>query len=230
MAAYISLFISLVSLILMVVILIRFKKLFSTDSIIDKTKAQMNRVIMDVNANADRDMKLINEASRRLRELFNEADKKIESFREAEKLLHNTIAEAEKTGRQHSGINSSKPAIDPEASYRVKNTPPAKGMQQSLFDEVDKEAEKESLLKDETIVTTEGAAYKEVPLFKPKLYDESIGILKMQKDSQEKQNQASDRSLRDKVEKLFKQGMQIEAIAQELSCPASEVQFIIDML
>ena len=61
MAAYIALFISLVSLILMIVILIRFKKLFSTDAIIDKTKSQMNRVIMDVNNNTNRDIELINE-------------------------------------------------------------------------------------------------------------------------------------------------------------------------
>ena len=62
MAAYIALFFSLVSLILMIVILIRFKKLFSTDAIIEKTKAQMNRVIMDVNNNANRDLELINES------------------------------------------------------------------------------------------------------------------------------------------------------------------------
>ena len=58
MAAYIAIFLSLVSLILMFIILIRFKKLFSTDAIIDKTKAQMNRVIMDVNNNASRDIEL----------------------------------------------------------------------------------------------------------------------------------------------------------------------------
>ncbi len=230
MAAYIALFISLVSLILMIVILIRFKKLFSTDSIIDKTKAQMNRVIMDVNANANRDMELINESSRRLRALLNEADKKMESFRDAEQLLHNTIAEAEKAGRSHTSINQVKAAIDPDASYRVRTVPPSKGMQQSLFDEVEKESEKEPLIKDETIVTNEGAAYKEVPLFKAKVYDEKIGIIKMQKDAQEKEAQAQDRSLKDKVEKLFRQGMQIDDIAQELSCPSSEVQFIIDML
>ena len=40
MAAYIAIFLSLVCIILMIIILIRFKKLFSTDAIIDKTKAQ----------------------------------------------------------------------------------------------------------------------------------------------------------------------------------------------
>ena len=230
MATYIALFISLVSLILMIIILVRFKKLFSTDSIIEKTKSQMNRVITDVNANANRDMELINESSRRLRALLNEADKKMETFREATQLLHNTIAEAEKTGRTHHSVNSTRPAIDPDASYRVRSVPQTPGVQQSLFDEVEKEEEKKSILKDETIVTKTGEAYKEVPVINTTTYDEKIGLIKRQKEALEIQSQNSDRSLKEKVERLFNQGMQINDIAQELSCPASEVQFIIDML
>ena len=236
MAAYIALFFSLVSLILMIVILVRFKKLFSTDSIIEKTKSQMNRVITDVNANANRDMELINEASRRLRALLNEADKKMETFKEATQLLHNTIAEAEKAGRSHHSAASTvstvaaRSAIDPDASYRVRTVPQTPGVQQSLFDDVEKEEEKKSILKDETIVTKDGAAFKEVPVINATNYDEKMALLKRQKDAQEQLNQKSDRSLKEKVERLFNQGMQIDDIAQELSCPASEVQFIIDML
>ena len=221
MAAYIALFFSLVSLILMIVILIRFKKLFSTDSIIEKTKSQMNRVIMDVNNNANRDIELINESSRRLRALLNEADKKMENFREAMQLLRNTIAEAEKTP-QKPRKNS---FIDPDASYRVTNKMPTQ--QGSLFDE----AEEKSILKDETVVTQDGAAYKEVPLIVTKVYDDKIGLVKNHLEAQAALSQKTDRSsLKEKVEKLFNQGMQVEDIASELSCPASEVQFIIDML
>lgn len=230
MASYIALFIALVSLILMIVILIRFKKLFSTDAIIEKTKSQMNRVITDVNANANRDMELINESSRRLRALLNEADKKMEHFREAEQLLQNTIAEAEKSGSKHHVNTSTKTSIDPDASYRVRTVPPAAGVQQSLFDEIEKEPEKKTIIKDETIVTNDGAAYKEVPVINTKVYDDKIGLLKMQQDAEKLQAQTSGKSLKDKVERLFKQGMQINTIAQELSCPVSEVQFIIDML
>lgn len=243
MAAYIALFISLVSLILMIVILIRFKKLFSTDAIIDKTKAQMNRVIMDVNNNANRDLELINESSRRLRALLNEADKKMETFREATQLLRTTIAEAEKVGKAHSdklgfveserfadikpvGQKQKKnPYIDPDSSYRVTNGIPAQ--QGSLFDEP---PEEKSILKDETVVTPEGAAWKEVPVLNTKVYDDKLGAEKARQDMIAAQNQNADRSLKDKVERLFKQGMQIDDIAAELSCSTSEVQFIIDML
>lgn len=234
MATYIALFLSLVSLLLMIIILVRFKKLFSTDSIIDKTKSQMNRVIMDVNNNANRDLELINESSRRLRALLNEADKKMENFKEATQLLRNSIAEAEKAGQKP----KKSVYIDPDASYTVTNTVNrnAPAHQGSLFDDAEESAPKESpktqksILKDETVVTPDGAAYKEVPLIITKVYDEKMNIVKTQQEAKTIQSQTSDRNLKDKVEKLFRQGMQIDDIAAELSCPASEVQFIIDML
>ncbi len=234
MATYIALFLSLVSLLLMIIILVRFKKLFSTDSIIDKTKSQMNRVIMDVNNNANRDLELINESSRRLRALLNEADKKMENFKEATQLLRNSIAEAEKTAQKP----KKSVYVDPEASYTVTNTVNrnAPAQQGSLFDDAEEYVPKESpkaqksILKDETVVTPDGAAYKEVPLIITKVYDEKMNIVKTQQEAKTIQSQTSERNLKDKVEKLFRQGMQIDDIAAELSCPASEVQFIIDML
>ena len=235
MAAYIALFISLVSLILMIIIIIRFKKLFSTDAIIDKTKSQMNRVIMDVNNNANRDIELINETSRRLRALLNESDIKMEHFREAMQLLRDTIAEAEKNGSS-SHRTKKTDYVDPDASFRLTDKAPSK--QGSLFDDPPQK-ESKSILKDETVLTPDGAAYKEVPLIVTKVYDEEPAAKKhdLERPASEKPDYKpqfkipkSDPSLKDKVEKLFHQGMQIDDIAMELSCPSSEVQFIIDML
>ena len=240
MAAYIAIFLSLVCIILMIIILIRFKKLFSTDAIIDKTKAQMNRVIMDVNNNANRDLELLNESSRRLRALLNEADKKMESFREASQLLRNLLAEAEKKSGSGAGkivyVESAKepvqktpevkpkvktnPYVDPDASYRVRTMPPPAGTQQSLFDKNETDEEPKTILKDETLITPEGAAYKEVPLIITKVYD----------DKETSAEPKNNRTLKENVERLFHQGMQIDDIAAELSCSTSEVQFIIDML
>ena len=231
MAGYIALFLSLVSLILMIIILIRFKKLFSTDSIIEKTRSQMNRVIMDVNNNANRDLELINESTKRLRALLHDAEKRMESFREASQLLRDMIAEVEKLGgnRQNKVVyvenqnpkTASAPAIDPDASFRVRNTAAGTGTenQRSLFDDYEEEPQK-SILKDETLITKDGAAFKEVPLIITKVYDDKTNS---------KIDSKSQKPLKERVEKLFNQGMQIEDIAQELSCPVSEVQFIIDM-
>ena len=242
MAGYIALFLSLVSFILMIIILIRFKKLFSTDAIIEKTKSQMNRVIMDVNNNANRDLELINESTKRLRALLHDAEKRMESFREASQILRDMIAEVEKLGAGRpakvlyvdnpapavenkaaaSKQKKANPYIDPDASFRVRNSAAGTGTenQRSLFDDVEEEAPS-SIMKDETLVTKDGAAYKEVPLIITKVYDDKTNS---------QINSKQPKPLKESVEKLFNQGMQIEDIAKELSCPVSEVQFIIDML
>lgn len=185
MAAYIALFISLVSLILMIVILVRFKKLFTTDSIIEKTKSQMNRVIIDVNNHANRDLELLNESTRRIKALLNDADKKMESFREASELLRGTIAEAEKIKPKEAPLKIMKIYDD-----KAKESP---AVQQELF-------------------TSKPEPFPVRPQPAP---SQAAGQTK---------------SLKDKVERLFNQGMQIDDIAAELSCSTSEVQFIIDML
>ncbi len=231
MLAYIAIFLSTISIILMVIILIKFKKIFSTDKIIEKTKNQMNRVIIDVNSNANRDIQLINEATKRTRALLNDADRKMDQFRQAGQLLDNKLIQVEKSynnvssrsviiendyktksnGYNRKQDKKSNPYINPNDSYEIKKNP----NQQSLFDEDNED----SLLSDVTKVTHEGAAYKEVPLIITKIYDD-----------QANEKKKSNKPLDDKVEKLFRQGMNVDDIAAELSCSIAEVQFIIDML
>lgn len=233
MLSVIAIILSCISIVLMLIILVRFKKLFSTDSIIDTTKNKMNQIIIDVNNNTKRDLELINEATRRTSEFMNEANKKMKEFHEATQRLREMIAEAEKLGAKKSnrvvyvendklgGIKPvgqikqsfSKSYINPDDSFSVTKKIDENG-QQSLF-----EQEETSVLKDETKVTKDGAAYKEVPLIITKVYDEKMI-----------DKQKSPSFLNTKIEKLFNSGMQIEDIASELSCSISEVQFIIDML
>lgn len=233
MLAAIAIILSSISIILLLIVLVKFKKEYSTDAIIEKTKSQMNRVIMDVNNNANRDLELINESTRRTRALINEADKKMEAFKEATERLRTMIAEADKVSKKGSrtlayseidGLANIKPVgyaetkkeieIDPDTSFELSN--PMK-QQQFSFDE--SENNTNSLLKDETKVTNDGAAYKEVPLIITKIYNDKAMEVKQ-----------SSQPLNQKVEKLFQQGMQIDEIAAELSCSIAEVQFIIDML
>lgn len=216
MLSVIAIILSSISIILMIIILVKFKKLFSTESIIEKTKAQMNRVIIDVNNNANRDIELINDSSKRVRALLNDADRKMEMFKEATQRLRDMIAETENNNKK----NQHKPNIyiDPDAAYSVNiNKQPER--QQSLFEEENVEKPK-SILKDETIVRPDGTAYKEVPFIITKVYD----------DKKINENTTSNKPIEEKVRKLFNQGMQVDEIAAELSCSISEIQFIIDML
>ena len=233
MLVKLALFFSIVSVLIMIIILFKFKKLFSTDSIIEKTRDRMNKLIADINRNANNDIELLNESTRRIRVLLKDADEKMQCFNEATERLREMIAETEKVSKKskakkiaESPIYSEIPKknvqdktklknhpyeknfIDPNSSYEVTNNESLG----SLFDEND------LVLKDETKVTAEGAAYKEVPLIITKVYDDNVAL-----------NANSDNSLGPKVSRMYANGMTVEEIALELDCSTSEVQFIIDM-
>ena len=88
-----------VNLILWIIFLIRFKKIFSTDSIIEKTREQMNKFISDIDSATDRDVYLSGEASKRIQKLLDEEDKKLEMFNEASSRLRDMIAEADRINK-----------------------------------------------------------------------------------------------------------------------------------
>lgn len=234
----VSMIFSSLSIILIIVILIKFNKLFSTHAIIEKTQKQMDKVIADVNRNVKRDIELINEATLRTRSLIKECDIKMEQFKEATQRLREMINEVDKVTKKNTksiiysdyiekdGLANIKPVgykesykktkntftIDPNSSYESVHKDSIQG---SLFDEP--KQQKKSILNDETKVTPEGAAYKEVPLIITKVYDDRI-----------QNNNVT--QINEKVEKLFRQGMSADDIASELSCSISEVQLIIDLL
>lgn len=232
MAAYIALIISSICLILLITILIKFKRLFSTESIIEKTKNQMNKIISDINNNANRDIDLINAATKRTRNLLLEADAKMEEFKEASRLLRDMIATIEKDSKINISSNTiyrdysqltSIPQIDDTQSFEKNDSKQSiktnkkispspyktnayKMQQQSLFDEPIKKDDKKDPITQENLM--------------PKIVTNIIP------DNVDRQ----DVSINDKVEKLFGEGMEVEEIASQLSCSITEVQFIIDML
>lgn len=243
MASYIAIFLSLVCIILLIILLARFKKYFSPDSVIEKARIQMNKMVSDINNQTNRDLELIREANRRVKALLSDADQKMDQFKQATDRLREMIAIADKLEEQYEkpqlyyenkNISNIKPVgqykrniatqnytnnqnVDPNASFQLTTA-----RQGSLFDEeADFQPESKSILKDETTVTPDGAAYKEVPLIVTKIFDEKPVINKTEKQGKQ---------LNENIRKLFSQGYQVEEIAKKLSCSITEVQFIIDML
>lgn len=255
MASTIAIFLSLVTITLLSIILIRFKKIFSTDNIIEKTKLYMDKMIKDINSQANRDLDLVRESSNRLKALLNESEHKMELFREATNRLRDMIAEAERINQiagtayvENKNLSGIKPVrkpssskrsyeritdIDPDASYEI-----SKPQQRSLFDTDDalgNEAPK-SILKDETTVTQDGAAYKKVPLIITDVYDEepksrpkSENYKAPKAGFSQSSSFSAGSNFSERVWKLFNSGYQVEQIATELSCSVTEVQLIIDM-
>ena len=196
-----------VNLILWAILLIRFKRLFSTDKIVEKTEQQLNHLIKEIDMAADRDTYLAKETSKRIKNQIEEAEQKMELFNQATNRLRDMIAEADKINKgQKYNIQ---PAVDPEAAYElnIKNKKPEQG---NLFEQ-----------NNETIVTPDGAAYQEVPLIITKVYDDQPNKLS---EAERKKNMTAT------VQKLFAQGYSADEISQKLNCSITEVQFIIDLL
>ena len=196
-----------VNLILWAILLIRFKRLFSTDKIVEKTEQQLNHLIKEIDMAADRDTYLAKETSKRIKNQIEEAEQKMELFNQATNRLRDMIAEADKINKgQKYNIQ---PAVDPEAAYElnIKNKKPEQG---NLFEQ-----------NNETIVTPDGAALHEIPLVITKVYDEKQNGLT---EAEKKKNMTH------KVQRLFAEGYSAEDIAKKLDCSITEVQFIIDLL
>ena len=189
-----------VNLILWGIFLIRFKRLFSTDDIINKTEQKVNHFIKEIDQAADRDTYLAKETTKRIKSMLDDADRKMELFQQATTRLRDMIAEADKInkGQKYTIIESTKPEQgnlfeEPDNTYTDKK--PAK-----------------SIPKKET---------GEIPLVITKVYDEKSH--KMTEEEKKKH-------MPDLVRKMFADGRTPEEIAQNLNCSITEIQFIIDLL
>ena len=234
---------TVINIALWIIMLVRFKKLFSTDLIIEKTRTQMNQMIVDIDKTTDRDMFLVRESEKRLREELAEADKKMELFKEATERLRDMIAEADRINKASASkrvydfssqtYGSSSIEKKAAASYLKEqklgssfskrpelNIDPDSSFELNSQNELFPVQNENPIIKDEIKVTQDGAAYKEVPLIITKVYDEQQN----QSDSE------MNLSLNEQVKKLYEQGYKAEEIALQLSCSITEVQFIIDML
>ena len=251
MAETIAIILSFITIVLLSVFLIRFKKIFSTDKVIEKTKTYIEKMVKDINGQANRDLELIRESSNRLKALLNETEHKMEQFREASRLLQNAIAEADKINRnsgasiiyeENKNLEGIKPVrkpssvrvastvkneIDPDSRYEI-----SKPQQNSLFDYDEADFQntrnaQQSILNDETTVMPDGAAYKHVPLIITKVMEDKP--LDKGNDREARTSFTNKSDFKDQVMDLFNKGFQVEQIANELSCSITEVQFVIDM-
>ena len=195
------------NIILWIVFLIRFKRLFSTDKIIEKTEQKMNHLIKEIDQAADRDTYLAKETSKRIKSQIEEAERKMELFQEATNRLRDMIAEADRINKGQK--YTIKPAVDPDAAYevKIKDKKPEQG---NLFEQ-----------NEETVVTPDGAAVHEIPLIITKVYDEQSNKMS---ESERKKNMTAT------VQRLFAEGYSADQISQKLNCSITEVQFIIDLI
>ena len=76
--SYFALILSAINIILFFIFLIKFKSIFSTDSILEKTAKRVDKMIAELNENAQRDLDLLSSSSRSFSEFRTRQDFKCE--------------------------------------------------------------------------------------------------------------------------------------------------------
>lgn len=213
--------ITIINVILWIVFLIKFKRLFSTDDVIAKTRSEMNNMIIDINRNTERDITLIDDRTQKLKLIIADADKRIALAREEEskrtsvKELHTVVSKG--TAARRAADNYRRTAgqekPEPEFAYNVTDSGiQAAGVQQTLFDQNAKKIDTSVNM----TVREDGAAVAEVPVIAPKVYFSETPI-------------APEKDFNKQVTEFASAGLTVEQIAKKLSCSTSEVQMVLDM-
>ena len=95
----------IVNIILWGVFLFNFKKLFSTDKIIEKTADKMNHMVSDIDNTTQRDVYLLNEKTKKLQSMLDEAEIQMDMFKAATQRLREMIAESEKISKKNPKVS-----------------------------------------------------------------------------------------------------------------------------
>lgn len=214
--------IGILNIVLWIIFLVKFKKLFSTDDVISKTRSEMNNMIMDMNRNTERDINLIDDRTQKLKLVIAEADRHIALAR-AEEEKRASVQELRTAVNRTPSVE--KRAVDtykrasggekpqPEAAYEVTDTGiRAAGVQKSLFDENVKAVDTQA----KVVVQEDGTAYAEVPVITPKVFFSETPV-------------TPKKDFNKQVTEFAAAGLTVEQIAKKLSCSLSEVQMVLDM-
>ncbi|MCR4741829.1 MAG: hypothetical protein K5866_03030, partial [Treponema sp.] len=98
MLAYIALILSIFVLFLLIILLIRFKKLFSTEKILEKITLYMEKRLTEINSITSRDLDLLRASSENIHNLLDESEVVMKKYQEATNRLRDVIAQSENSG------------------------------------------------------------------------------------------------------------------------------------
>lgn len=239
MLVLVSSFFCIFNIILWIFFLSKYKKFFSTDEILERTREELDRMIADVNRNAGRNIDIIEDRIRELKAAAAEADRHVafaQSELERQKSLVSFQQKIEASSPQRSGgrykqsaaekykRNSSQQAqagrhsedsygLTSEGRMYVQNE---KRGQAELFDQIPDEHEIVSESGTVFSVESGGTPVTKVPVVGPDVayVDNPIEPKK---------------SFRDMVHDLNLVGHSVEEIAVELGRSTTEVQMVLDM-
>lgn len=247
----------LVNVVLWIIFFIRFKKLFSTDKIIENTSEKMNKLVSDIDKTTKRDLFLSSEAEKRIKALLEEADAKMEMFKEATQRLREMIAEADRLSRKlpnKSPIYQDVQEVPVKAyEYEKQNNPKRNPVRRNIDSylnnatrpegtkninpdtayEVVKNQQAELFDSDYSSSSNNSSALHDSPMQVTQegaaFKEVPLIITKVYDEIPQNNEGKSKKNLSKQVQELYNNGKSVEEIANELSCSRTEVQLIIDM-
>lgn len=239
------------NLVMWLLAIVRFRKIFSTDDIIEKARHELNNMMMEINRNAERNISLIEDRIQKLKEVTEETDRHIEILRGELKSVENTkVFQSRLLG----GVEP-KPAAPVAKKTRTSAKKVAAKVEESneLFDEKNLVALQEktpsepkprgplAMYQREQSISKKPA---ERDSFSQEI-DEIVKKSSFQVENQEsraKKNSSGPeivvaenlikpkKSKKDQVRDLAATGMTVDEIAQQLKTTTTEVEFILEML
>ena len=227
MAGIIVFTLCLINLLLWGLLFKKFKKLFSTDDVIEKTRNELNRMIVEVNRNAERNITLIEARISDLKSIIVQADSHVSLLKseieksnaisayksKIEKTVHskNTVPQFKvEAYRKNSMQNQQK--ITSDSAFELTQSALEKNGQQNLFSD-----ERSQPFGIQAVnVSEDGNSFKEVPVLGNNVHitDNPITLKK---------------SFNAEVNERYLRGETVEEIAASLSRSVTEVQFALDM-
>ena len=210
-----------------IVLIKKFRKLFSTDGIIASAREELNRMIDDVNRNTAKDLNLLDSKMREAERLVSEAEKRIA-------VLNSELSQKSQASDFMQVIRGEREEVPaapsrrpPVEDAREENPPADETPDVKYFSQARNPVE--HYVKNSGEV--QPAAAHEPPLSQPA---ENAGVQVQQARSMPSVSFAETpirpkEAFSDKVRNLFAQGFDVETIAKELDSSTTEVQLIIDM-
>ena len=191
-----------VNVVLWIFFFIKYKRAFSPDNILHSISEEVDKLLIEIDKTADRDLTLLEDKKNSLKALIDEADKRIQ-------LAVSEERKAELTARGSKVLNAAtKNAI---SAYQKAKPMPA---QNTNADELTYHPEEHTAKK--TTVQSQPApvsAQSELP-FEVTVSDDFV---------------KTEKTLQQKVIELWRQNLDTEFIAEKLSVTYDEVQMIVDL-
>src|SRR5574344_2197582 len=203
----------LLNIILWIIFAAKFKKLFSTDDIIEKTRDELNHMIADVNRNADRNITLIEEKIKELKSVTAEAERRLalERSEEEKRMKVNALSlEATQVTEEKKSVSRIETAKTMRPSRRTASNVDAYVNEQAqgdLFTTTGK--------KNEPPAEENTDFIQKIPVIVPKVYLSDNPV-------------TPKKDFNTIVKEKYDQGESVEDIAAELNRSTQEVKFALE--